>query len=629
MILAVERLTKTYGTKTLFEDITFYIEENDKIGIVGVNGTGKSTLLKAVAGLESADSGAVRTAKGLGISYLAQQPIFAAEQTVLAEVFRGGHPLMQALRAYELALLESRCMPEDAACQKELLACSQRVDALGGWQLESDAKAILTQLGLADYAARCGALSGGQQKRLALASALVQPADLLILDEPTNQLDSAAIAWLEAYLAHCRLPLLLVTHDRYFLDRVATRILELDRGGVYNYEGNYSRFLEGKALRLEKEAAGERKRQNLLRTELAWMRRGAQARSTKQKARIERFEALQEQRGPGAQEKLEIGLRGSRLGRTIIELEAVSYRVGERVLLRDFSYVLLRRDRVGILGPNGAGKSTLLELLAGRKAPSGGSIKIGQTVKIGYFSQQIEAMDERLRAIEYVREAAHFIEMEDGTKCSAAQLMEQFLFPAELQWTPVGKLSGGERRRLYLLRVLMGAPNVLLLDEPTNDLDLETLGVLEDFIERFAGAVVLVSHDRFFVDRLVDKVFVFEGDGALRQYGGGYSDYQAALARRTAQSCPAERPAVKAEARVKLPGGKKKFSFQEQREYGEIEQVIAGVEHELKAVRAQMQAAGADFAALQELTREEARLDESLSALLERWAYLEEIAGEA
>lgn len=628
MILAVENLTKTYGAKTLFENISFYIEENDKIGVVGVNGTGKSTLLKVIAGLEAADGGGVRAAQRLKISYLAQQPVFEANHTVLAEAFRGEQPLMRSLRAYELALAESRRAGASQACQKELLRCSQQVEALGGWQLESDAKAILTQLGLADFEAPCGALSGGQQKRLALASALVQPCDLLILDEPTNQLDSDAIAWLEAYLTKRHTPLLMVTHDRYFLDRVATRILELDRGGAYAYAGNYSAFLEGKALRLEREAAGERKRQSLLRNELEWMRRGAQARSTKQKARIERFEALQARKAPLAQEKLEIGLRGSRLGRTVIELEALSYEAGGRCLLRDFSYVLLRRDRVGILGPNGAGKSTLLDLIAGRRAPAGGAVKIGQTVRIGYFSQQLEAMDERLRAIEYVREAAHFVTLQDGTQRSASQLMEQFLFPPELQWTPVGRLSGGERRRLFLLRVLMGAPNVLLLDEPTNDLDLETLAVLEDFLDGFGGAVVLVSHDRFFVDRLVDKVFVFEEDGWLRQYAGGYSDYQ--VLRKTAEAArpAAEKSVQKAAARESAARPKRKLSFQEQREYAGIEQAIALAEHELKAVRAQMEASGADFAALQELTREEARLDARLSDLVERWAYLEEIAGE-
>lgn len=630
MILAVEGLTKTYGAKTLFEKISFYIEENDKIGVVGVNGTGKSTLLKVIAGLETADGGEVRAAKGLAVSYLAQQPVFAPEHTVLAEAFRGEHPLMRALRAYELALLESRRTPDAPQVQRNYLACWQAVEALGGWQLESDAKTILTQLGLRDYEASCGALSGGQLKRLALTAALVQPCELLILDEPTNQLDSFAIAWLEAYLAKRRTPLLTVTHDRYFLDRVTTRILELDRGGAYAYEGNYSAYLEGKALRLGREAAQTRKRQNLLRVELEWMRRGAQARSTKQKARVERFEALSAEKAAGVQETLEIGLRGSRLGRTVIELESVCCRVGTRLLLRDFSYVLLRRDRVGILGPNGVGKSTLLNLLAGRRASDSGAVKIGQTVKIGYFSQQIEEMDPRLRAIEYVREAAHFVTLQDGAQLSAAQLMEQFLFPPELQWTPVGKLSGGERRRLFLLRVLMGAPNVLLLDEPTNDLDLDTLAVLEDFIERFEGAVVLVSHDRFFVDRLVDKVFAFEADSSLRQYAGGYSDYQALARAEEAERCPAERNVPKtAPQAARVPQGRRKFSFQEQREYAEIEQVIAVAEHELKAVQAQMQAVGSDFVALQDLAREEAQLEARLSKLLERWAHLEEIAGEA
>ena len=638
MILTIDNLTKSYGTKVLFHDIGISIDEGDKIGIVGVNGTGKSTFLRAIAGEIPYDSGEFVTMRNLRIGYLAQDKVFVPDNTVLMEVFRGTTPLMEALRGYEMALAAAGRMPEDSGLQKKLMEYSARIDEQNGWQLESEARTILMKLGITDVTAAAGSLSGGQQKRLALATALIQPCDLLLLDEPTNHLDSETIEWLEAYLAKWKGALLMVTHDRYFLDQVSTKIFELDKGQAYTYMGNYSDFLEQKAARMEREEASERKRQNFLRNELAWMQRGAQARSTKQRARIERYEEVKNQKPDLDRPQMEIGLAGSRLGRTVIELEHVTYEKAGKTIIRDFSYTVLRNDRVGILGPNGTGKTTLLNLIAGRRQPASGTITVGQTVKLGYFSQRNDEMDERLRAIEYVREAAHYITLVDGTRISASQLMERFLFPADLQWTPIGRLSGGEKRRLFLLRILMAEPNVLLLDEPTNDLDLETMEVLAGFLDDFPGAILLVSHDRFFVDRLVKKVFVYEPGGHLRQYAGGYSYYKAqieAQAENAAQVTDAAAVSAAAAEKSKSPvpkpsqpAGRRRFTFREQKEYDEIEDVIASTEGELRVVRLQMAECAADYGRLSELSQEEERLSSQLEHLMERWSYLEEIAEE-
>ena len=635
MILTLEHYTKSYGEKKLFDDVNLAIDEGDKIGIVGVNGTGKSTFLSAVAGRTPVDGGARVEMRGLRIEVLAQDKSFAPENPVLMEVFRGTSPLMQALREYELALKAVEDAPDDARVQQTLARCSEAIDAAGGWQLESEAKTVLTQLGIRDFAAPVGTLSGGEQKRLALATALVQPCDLLLLDEPTNHLDSETIAWLETYLAGRKGALLLVTHDRYFLDHVATKILELDKGKSYTYTGNYSAFLEQKAARIEREQASEAKRQNFLRNELKWLRRGAQARSTKQKARIERYEQVKAQTPDLDRSTVEIGLAGSRLGRTVIELDHVHYEVGGETIVQDFTYTVLRHDRVAILGRNGTGKTTLLDLIAGRRAPTSGTVKIGQTVKIGYFTQKAVDMDERLRAIEYIQEAARTITLADGTTISASQLMERFLFPGNLQWTPIARLSGGEKRRLYLLRILMEAPNVLLLDEPTNDLDLETMAVLESFIDDFNGAIIFVSHDRFFVDRLADKCFVYEPGGVLRLYAGGYTYYKEKAAEeqaaREAAEAASAKPAAKAAAAAPAPKAEtetvrpKKLTFKEQKEYAEIEDIIASKEGELRATVLLMQQNAADYGKLAELSKEQQRLQAELDHLMERWAYLEDI----
>ena len=627
-IVSIEKLSKSYGMKNLFSNVSFGIDENDKIGLIGVNGTGKSTFLKVIAGLEEADDGKVMIGNTIEVQYLAQNPSFNPSDTVLDQVFQGYSPIMKLLREYEQVLLAAEDNPKDQGLQKQLIALSQQMDGMNGWQLESEAKIILTQLGITDFTAKVGTLSGGQRKRIALASALIHPADLLILDEPTNHIDNDTVAWLEEYLHKRKGALLMITHDRYFLDRVVNRIIELDKGNLYSYTGNYSLFLELKMQREADQEASENKRQNLLRNELAWMRRGARARTTKQKARIERFEKLSDEKVDLSQDRVEITAGASRLGRKIIEIDNVCKSFGERAVIQNFSYIVLRNDRMGIVGPNGSGKSTLLNLVTQKLNPDSGVIEIGQTVKIGYFSQENTDMDEDLRVIEYIKEEANFIPSADGGIITASQMLERFLFSPEMQWTPIRKLSGGEKRRLYLLRILMGSPNVLLLDEPTNDLDIQTLTILEDYLDDFPGAVIAVSHDRYFLDRVVEKVFAFEKDGSIRQYVGGYSDYQSALAydeekqnqgKETSSEQPqSERPKERS----------RKFTFKEQKEYEEIDDVIASVEKEIQIVSNRINTSGSNFTLLQELTELQQQLEKKLADLFDRWTYLNELAEE-
>ena len=626
MILTVENLSKSYGEKILFENINFTIDNGDKIGLVGVNGTGKSTFIKTIAGLVTPDYGSMIKARGLQIECLLQDAELEPDNTVLMEVFKGNQPIMKVLAQYEQALKISET-ENNKLLQDEVLKLSQEIDRLDGWKIESDAKIVLTKLGITDFSQKIKNLSGGQKKRVALAASLINICDLLILDEPTNHLDSETIIWLEEYLAKYKGALLMVTHDRYFLDNVATKILELDRGSSYIYQGNYSQFLEGKLQREDIAMASERKRQNLYRTELAWIKRGAKARTTKQKARIDRFEELKQQKFSVNTDKIEIGMGTSRLGKMIIEIENLTFNYQDKKIIENFSYNLLRNDRIGIIGNNGLGKSTLLNLIAGKLEPTTGNIKIGQTVKIGYFSQETIDMDERLRAIEYIKETAHFITLADGTKLSASQLMETFLFSGDLQWTYIGKLSGGEKRRLYLLKILIDEPNILLLDEPTNDLDMQTLSILEDFIDNFNGAIIFVSHDRYFIDRLAQKSFIFEGDGKIRISNGGYSDYKDNIELESEIESPKVEK-LETTNKNKAESAKKKLTFKEQREYSEIEAVIAEVESYIKVLEGQINSAGSNFELLQQLTKDEIAAREKLDYLLERWAYLEEIAQE-
>lgn len=630
-LLSFEGLSKSYSEKILFDNIDLGINEGDKIGIIGVNGTGKSTLLKVISGVEQADRGKILTGNKVRVEYLSQNPQFDYDATVLEQIFKGNSPVTVLIREYEQTMERLHLNPEDEILQKQLLQLSGKMDAAGAWDAESEAKTILTKLGISDFEAQIKTLSGGQKKRVALASILISPADLLILDEPTNHLDNDIIEWLEGFLNRRKGSLLMITHDRYFLDRVANRIIELDRGKLYSYIGNYSNFLEKKAERLDIEAASESKRQNLLRKELAWIRRGAKARTTKQKARIDRFEELSESKIEGTAGKIDISAGSSRLGKKIVELENISKSFGERLLIKDFTYILLRDDRIGIIGPNGTGKSTLMNLIYGTLQPDSGTIEKGETVKIGYYSQETGHMDDQQRVIEYIKDIAEFLPTADGQKISASQMLERFLFTPSAQWTPIGKLSGGERRRLFLLKVLMGAPNILLLDEPTNDLDIETLSILEDYIEEFPGAVIAVSHDRYFLDRLSEKLFIFEGSGEIKQYTGNYTGYRDVVKAEAEEESfinktQAEKSKSDTQVKEKTKEKPLKFTFKEQKEFDEIDGVIEELEEKISEVETKINNSGSDFEALQKLIAEKERLEKELEEKFDRWTYLNELA---
>ena len=629
MILSVENLSHSYGVRTLFQNVTFNIEMGDKIGIIGINGTGKSTLLRDIARGEAGESGRITANGSCVIEYLPQNPDYDPQATVLEQVFQGDSPQLDLLRRYERAAALAAAEPESSTRQRQLLELQQLMDSAYAWQLESEAKAVLDQLGISDFQQPMAELSGGQRKRVALAGVLVRPSDLLILDEPTNHMDNATVAWLEQLLLKRKGALLMVTHDRYFFDRVVNRTLELDGGQCYLYTGNYSLFLQKREERRQSEQTAAQRLRNIYKRELAWISRGAEARRTKSKERIERFNELeQEVKNISTQSELEMSSAGSRLGKTVVECEHLGLDYNGVTYIKDFSYVLLRNDRVGIVGPNGSGKTTLMDILAGRLTPDRGSVQIGQTVKIGYFSQHSEFPDSEQRVLEYIRDVSDHIETKDGTRITAAQMLERFLFPAELQWVPVNKLSGGEKRRLYLLRVLMGAPNVLLLDEPTNDLDIPTLSVLEDYLDSFNGAVIAVSHDRYFLDRFAAKIFAFMGGGEIRQFIGDYSKYEAAAAAAKAAAPKTAKAAVTA-AKTENTAGKsrpQKMTYKEKLEFEQIETTIAGVEAELKMLAQEINSAGSDFVKLGELTKQQQDAEQRLEQLVERWAYLTELA---
>ena len=605
-LVTIEHLTKSYTERLLFDDTSFSINEGEKIGLIGVNGTGKSTLLKIVAGLEDADSGSVVRGRSLYIRYLPQIPEFTEGDTVLESVMR------------ENAGETHYSSPDE---------------------MQATARSMLNKLGITEHDALTSTLSGGQRKRVALASVLMSTADLLILDEPTNHLDSGMADWLEEYLKAFRGALMMITHDRYFLDSVAGRIVELDKGKLYSYQANYEGFLSLKAERMEMAEASERKRQAILRNEIAWMQRGARARSTKQKAHIQRYEELRDQKGPEYDRNVELESIASRLGRTTVEVKDLCKAYGDKVLIKDFTYIFLKNDRVGIIGPNGSGKSTLMKMLAGWVEPDSGTIQIGQTVKMGYFSQENEAMDESLKVIDYIKNVAEYVKTKDGS-ISASQMLERFLFPSGMQYTSIGRLSGGERRRLYLLRILMEAPNVILLDEPTNDLDIQTLTILEDYLDTFPGIVIAVSHDRYFLDRVVNRIFAFEGQGKVTQYEGGFTDYQIAWSARHPQET-GEQKGVRAgdsdENGSGLPinrnnwkqaaGGekKRKLSFKEQREWETIEADIAALEQSIGDLEQEIGKSATNYTRLNELMEEKSAREAQLEEKMERWMYLNEL----
>ena len=587
MLLSAEQLSKSYGTRVLLDGASLYLERGDKVGVVGLNGAGKSTLLRLLSGAEEPDGGTVRLDPNVRLEYLPQNPVFPGEHTVLEQVVLGLSGDDRALAEYE-------------------------------------GKMILSRLGVSRFDQPVGQLSGGERRRVALAAVLSRPCDVLVLDEPTNHLDSDMVLWLEDYLKKWKGALAMVTHDRYFLERIVTRIAEVEDGRLSFYEGNYDKYLSRKAERLEQEKAGERKRQALLRREYQWVMQGPTARGTKSRERLERYEALKAQTGPAEKSTLELSARSSRLGKKTIELRHVTKAFDGRTVLRDFDCMLLRDDRIGIVGANGSGKSTLLNLIAGDLIPDGGEIEAGETVRVGYFRQEVPDMDGDTRVIDYVKAIGNRIETPEGM-LTASQLLEQFLFPAEEQWSPICKLSGGEKRRLYLLSVLAAAPNVLLLDEPTNDLDLQTLAALEDYLDSFPGAVVTVSHDRYFLDRVARRVFAVEGDGTVKGYPGGYTEYLEA--RRAEEAERAPRPAAP-EKKADRPAGPKKlkFSYNEQREFETIDADIATLEAQLAQVQADQAAQATDYVALQELQAKQAELEAALEQKMDRWVYLNDLA---
>ena len=615
-LINVENITKTYTERKLFEHASFSLQEGEKVGVIGINGTGKTTLLKMLAGQEEPDEGTITTANHVVIRYLPQHPEF--------------DPAMSSLEC----VLEGNGTDENR------------------WTIESDAKAMMTRLGIKDFNQPAGQLSGGERKRLALISVLLSPADILLLDEPTNHLDNEMADWLEDYLKKWRGALIMVTHDRYFLDSVTNRIVEIDKGSIYSYQTNYSGFLELKAQREEMEAASERKRQSILRVELEWIRRGARARSTKQKAHIQRYEELRDRQAPVQDAKVELSSISTRLGKTTVELEHICKRYGERTLIDDFTYIFLKGDRVGIIGPNGCGKSTLMKIIAGLIPPDSGQVIVGQTVKMGYYAQEIASqkpedesqeneidfsyMNPEQRVIDYVKDTAEYIRTADGM-ISASAMLERFLFPPEKQYSPIGKLSGGEKKRLNLLRVLASSPNFLILDEPTNNLDIATLTILEDYLDRYEGIVVTVSHDRYFLDRTMRRIFAFEEGGRLRQYEGGYTDYAARKAaeeeakqeeRQEAKPESGSKAALSSDKKGQRTRGpqKLKFAYKEQKDYETIEGEIAGLEEKIAALEKNMEDSAHDFVKLNQFMAEKEELEAALEEKMERWMYLEELA---
>ncbi|CUU48236.1 ABC-F family ATP-binding cassette domain-containing protein [Clostridium beijerinckii] len=634
-IITLENISKNYSDKILLNNVSLGINDGDKIGLIGINGAGKSTFLKVVSGREEFFDGNIVKGKNVRIEYLDQNPLFDEDATVLEQIFKGDTKEMKLLKRYEELLDKiNSCNGENFdSLNNELLKVQSEIDSLSLWDMESEAKTILNKLGIKNYSEKVGNLSGGQKKRIALACSLITPCDLLILDEPTNHLDSDSIEWLEDFLNSRKGALLMITHDRYFLDRVTNRIIELDRGNLYTYPGNYTAFLEKKIERIEVEQSQEEKKNALIRNELKWVRRGAKARTTKQKARLQRFDELVSEESIKRQEDVDISFVGSRLGKKVVELYDTSKSFGNKVIIKDFNYIFLRNDRIGIIGENGAGKTTLVNILRGRLPIDSGKIEIGDTVKIGCFAQDNSNMDPKLRVIDYVKEGGEYIPVEDGTKIMASTMCERFLFDSTMQYTPIEKLSGGERRRLHLLRVLMESPNFLILDEPTNDLDIETLKILEDFLDKFMGVIIVVSHDRYFLDRICTKIFSYEGNGYIKEYNGNYSDFLISKEIEKIKSVESndksgnEFAADKGKGvKEKTKDNKPKFTFKEQKEYETIDEDIAKLEEKINSLEKEMAKNASNYGKLNELMHEKEEVQSELDNKYERWEYLNEIA---
>ena len=593
-LLTMEHIIKSYTDRILLNDIGFSISENEKIGVIGINGMGKSTLLKVIAGIEPYDSGKISMRSQVKICYLPQAPVFESGTTVLKAAVEGN------------------------------------IDEMNQWTVEADAKAMLNQLGFTEYDEKIEHMSGGQKKRIALVNALLTSADILVLDEPTNHLDNAMSEWLEEYLIQFRGAVLMVTHDRYFLDRVVNRIVEVDNGKLYSYPGNYSEFVRLKEERQNMALATERKRKSLLRTELEWLSRGARARSTKQKAHIDRIKAMQEIQDIQEEKRVSMSSVASRMGNKTIELSDISKSYGEKILIKDYNYIFLKNDRIGIIGPNGCGKTTLLKIINGIVRPDTGTVEMGQTIRVGYFSQENEYMDDSEKVIDYVKEVGEYITTPEG-KITASQMLENFLFDGAMQWSRIEKLSGGEKRRLYLLRVLMSSPNVLILDEPTNDLDIQTLTILEDYLDRFDGIIIIVSHDRYFLDRTVNRIFSFEGKGVIRQFEGGYSDY---LIRKELEAVPEEKvsagKAEKADKDANKDAWKQhekkiRFTYKEQKEFESIDDDIAELEGEIEKLDQEIAQNVTNSSRLNDLLKEKEQAEQELDEKMDRWVYLNDL----
>lgn len=627
-LITLENVSKSFSERTLIDNISLGINEGDKIGIIGVNGAGKSTLLKIIAGALETDEGTVIKGNRVRIEYLSQNPDYDEDATVIEQVFKGNSDEMKVLRDYQIVLEELEKKNDDEALHKKLMDLQIKVDALNLWGLESEAKIVLTKLGIHDFSAKVFSLSGGQKKRIALACALITPCELLILDEPTNHLDNDTISWLEEYLNIRKGALIMITHDRYFLDRVTNRILEVDRGRVFSYDGNYSIFLEKKMERVDRERTEESKRQNLIKTELAWVRKGAKARTTKQKARLQRYDELASVENFKEYEAVEISVTGTRLGKKILEFHNVSKSFGDRDLIKDFNYIAVKQDRIGIVGQNGIGKSTLIKMINEDITPDCGEIVKGETVKIGCFAQDTSDMNQNMRAIDYIKEVAEYIPTADGTKITAGEMCERFLFDGTMQYTLIEKLSGGERRRLQLLRILMAGPNVLLLDEPTNDLDIETLNILEDYLDGFAGIVITVSHDRYFLDRVCKKIFAYEGDTKIREYTGNYSEYLIVKEIEDIKKKEEQEPSVKEK---KVDSSKKeskltKFSYKDQKEFDSIDDDIASLESKIEELDEAMAKSSSEYSKLEQIMSKKSEVEKQLELKYERWEYLNELA---
>lgn len=620
-ILVADKISKSFSEKKLLNEITVGIEDGDKICLIGVNGTGKSTFLKLIAGIEQADSGTITKSNSIKIEYLPQNPSFDDEISVLEYIFKSDTPTMRLIREYEDVLLKSKEAPNDDTLIKKLVNLSHKMDTEGAWTVESEAKNILTKLKIYNFDALVNTLSGGQKKRVAIASALINPADLLILDEPTNHIDNDTVDWLEKYLNNRKGALLMVTHDRYFLERVSNKIFEIDAGNLYCYQASYSKYLEIKAEREEIQLSVDEKRKSFLKKELEWVRKGAKARTTKQKARIDRFEKLKDVESAAENGVVDIKALNSRLGKKIIELQNIYKSFSDLNLIQDFSYNFLRDDRVGIIGANGSGKSTLLKIIAGLMDVDKGNVLKGETVKIAYFSQECDGMDLDLRVIDYIKKDNEYIETAEGS-VSASQMLSRFLFPPSVQWTPILKLSGGERRRLYLLKLLIDAPNVLLMDEPTNDLDIQTLSILEDYLDDFMGAVIVVSHDRFFLDRVVEKIFYFDGSPNIKKYNGNYSEALEKIDDETIIVSKAKPKEKREEAAAKPL----RMSFKEQEELKNIDEKVLDLEMSLEKINDEIDKKSSNYEILQELLNKKEEAQENLDKALERWIYLNELA---